>query len=141
MLCWGSQRRNLMWAIHYNVTVFITFKASDVGAVPCYVIMFLALETSIFIICHHVDCRWWSDGGSQLLYSIKLFNFRYCIAEHLWSLLIYVAGQTMGLLQTLNEYPEGGCIICEIAPLSFCPESVDACCEGLLFMLLDLHEA
>ena len=37
MLCWGSQRGNLMWAIHYNVTVFITFKTSKCwgNAWPC----------------------------------------------------------------------------------------------------------
>ena len=84
MLCWGSQKRNLTWAIHYNVTLLITFKTPNVRAIPCYVAMFLALETSVLIIWHHVDCRWWSDCGSQLLYSIKLFNFGYCIVEGLW---------------------------------------------------------
>ena len=64
-----------MWAIHYNVTVFITFKTPNVGAMPGYVAMFLALETSIVFICHYVDHRWWSDGISQLLYSVKFFNF------------------------------------------------------------------
>ena len=53
-----------MWAIHYDVTVFITFKTPNVWAMPGYVAMFLALETSIFVIQHHVDCRWWNDGGS-----------------------------------------------------------------------------
>ena len=64
-----------MWAIHYNVTVVITFKAPNVWAMPGYVTMSLALETFIFIIHHHVDHRWWSDGGSQLLFSVKFFNF------------------------------------------------------------------
>ena len=83
MLCWGSQRRNLMWTIHYDVAVLITFKTPNVRAIPCYVAMFLALEKSIFIVWHDVDCRWWSDGGSQLLYSIKLFNLQ--ILHHSWS--------------------------------------------------------
>ena len=46
-----------MQAIHYNVTIVITFKTPNVGAMPGYVAMFLALETSIFIIHHHVDHR------------------------------------------------------------------------------------
>ena len=48
-----------MWTIHYNVTVFITFETPNVGAIPGYLAMFLALETSIFFICHHADV----DGG------------------------------------------------------------------------------
>ena len=94
VLCWGSQRRYPLWTIHYNVTILITFKTPNVGAISCYVSLFLALKTSILIVWQHVDCRWWSDGGSQLLYSIKLFDFGYCITEHLWSLLIYAGGQT-----------------------------------------------
>ena len=100
-----------------------------------------ALKTVILIIWHHVGCRWWNNHGSQLLYSIKLFNFRYCIAEWLWSLLIDVGGQTMGILQIFKEYPDGGCIFCKAASLSFCLELVDVCCNGFLFSLLDLHEA
>ena len=76
----------------------------NVGAISCYVSMFLVLKKVILIIGHHVDCRRWSYGGSQLLYNIKLFNFGYYIAECLWSLLIYVGGQTVSILQTLNEY-------------------------------------
>ena len=64
-----------MWAIHYDVTIFITFKTPNVWVMPGYVAMFLELETSIFIICHNVEHIWWSDGGSQLLYSITFFNF------------------------------------------------------------------
>ena len=50
MFCWGSQRRYPVWTIHYDVTVLITFKTPDVGAIPWYVAMFLALEASILII-------------------------------------------------------------------------------------------
>ena len=46
----------------------------------------------------------------------------------------------MGILLTLNEYPDGSCIIHEIASLSFWFELMDVCCEGLLFSLLELHE-
>ena len=56
-----------MWAIHYNVTIVITFKTPNVGAMPGYVAMFLALETFIFIIHHHADHRWWSDGQSVVV--------------------------------------------------------------------------
>ena len=141
MLCWGSQRRNLMWAIHYNVIILLTFKTPNVGAIPCYVTMFLALKTSILIIWHHVDHRCWSDGGRQLLYSIKLFTFGYCVAEHLWSLLIYAGGQTMGILQTLDEYSDCSYIIGEVTPFSFCLELMYIHCKGLLFLLLDLQES
>ena len=139
MLCWGSQRRNPMWPIHYNVTILITFKTSNVGTMSCNVSLFPALKTSVLII--HVDHRWWSDGGSQLLYSIKLFNCGYCITEHLWSLLIYAGGQTVGILQTLDEYPDCSHIICEVTPFNFCLESMYICCKGTLFSLLDLHES
>ena len=47
----------------------------------------------------------------------------------MWSLLIYVGGQTMCILQTLNEYAESGCIICKVTLLSFCLESVDVSCK------------
>ena len=103
MLCRGSQRRNPMWTIHYNVTILITFETSNVGALSSYMSFFLTLKTLVLIIWHHVDHRWWSDGGGQLLYNIKLFNFGYCITEHLWSPLIYAGGQTVGILQTLDE--------------------------------------
>ena len=104
----------------------------NVGAISCYMTMFLALKTSILIIWHHVDCTWWTDGGSQLLYSIKHFNFGYCVAEHLWSLLIYAGGQTVSILQALDEYPDCNCIICKVTPFSFCPEPMYICCKGLL---------
>ena len=83
VLCWCSQRRYPMWAIHYNVTILIIFKTPNVGAISCYVSLFLSLKTLILTVWHHVDHRWWSDGDSQLLYCIKLFDFRYCITEHL----------------------------------------------------------
>ena len=54
-----------MWAVHYDVTVLITFKTPNVGTMSCYVIMFLALETSILVICHHVD----QDGGVLVVVS------------------------------------------------------------------------
>ena len=45
-----------MCAIHYNVTILITFKTPNVGTISCYVTMFLALETS-FVIMLAVDGR------------------------------------------------------------------------------------
>ena len=39
-----------MWAINYDVIVCIIFKTPNIGAIPCYVTMILALESSIFII-------------------------------------------------------------------------------------------
>ena len=47
----------------------------NVGAMPGYVAMFLALETSIIIICHHVDCRWCSDGSSQLFTPLSFSTY------------------------------------------------------------------
>ena len=72
VLCWGSQRRYPVWTIHYNVTILITFETPNVGEISCYMFLFLALETVILIVWYHVDHRWWSNCGSQLLYSIKL---------------------------------------------------------------------
>ena len=46
----------------------------------------------------------------------------------------------MGILQTLDEYPDCSHIICEVTSFSCCLESVHICCEGLFFLLLDLHE-
>ena len=100
-----------MWTIHDNVTTLITFKASDVKAFSCYMSLFLALKTVILIIGHHADCTQWNNHGSQLLYGIKLLIFGYCISECLWSFLIDMSYQTMGILQTFDEYPDGGCII------------------------------
>ena len=112
----------------------ITFKTPNVGVISCYVSLFLALKTVILIIWHHVDCRWWSGSGSQLLYSIKHFDIGYCITEHLWSLLIYVGDQNVGILQTLDEYSDCSCIICEVTPFSFCLEMMYDCCEELFFL-------
>ena len=130
-----------MWAVHDNLTIFITFKASNVRAISCYMSLFLALKTVILIIGYHVDFRRWNNHGSQLLYSIKLLNFGYCITECLRSFLIDASSQTMGILQTFDEYPDGGYIICKVASLSFHLEPVDICCKGFLFSLLDFHEA
>ena len=129
-----------MGIIHDNMTILITFEASNVRVISCYVSLFLALETVILIVGHHVDCRQWNNHGSQLFYSIKLLNFRYCITECLWSLLIDASSQAMGILQTFDEYYDGDCIIHKVASLSFHLESVDVCCKGSLFSLLDFHE-
>ena len=59
----------------------------------------------------------------------------------LWSLLIDACYQTMCILQTFDEYPDGGCIIHKVASLSFHLELVDICCKGFLFSLPDFHEA
>ena len=130
-----------MWTIHGNMTILITLEASNVRAIPCYVSLFLALETVVLFIGHHVDCGRWNNHGGELLDSIKLLNLRDCISECLWSFLIDVSRQTMGILQTLDEDPDGGCIICKVASLSFHLESVDVCCRGFLFSLLYFHEA
>ena len=60
-----------MWTIHDNVAIPITFQTPNVRAISCYVSLFLALETMILIIGHHVDCRWWNNCAGQLLYSIS----------------------------------------------------------------------
>ena len=57
------------------------------------------------------------------------------------SFLIDASSQTKGILQTFDEDPDGGCIIHKVASLSFHLESVDVCCKGFLFLLLDFHEA
>ena len=141
MFCWSSQRRYPVWTIHHNVTILITLEASNVRAISCYMSLLLALKTVILFIGHHVHCRWWNNHGGQLLYGIKLLNFGYCISEYLWSFLIDASGQTKGILQTFDEYPDGGYIICKVASLGFCPVMVDVCCKGFLFSLLDFHEA
>ena len=41
----------------------------------------------------------------------------------------------------LSVYLDGGCIICKAASLSFHLESVDVCCKGFLFSLLDFYDA
>ena len=85
MFCWGSQRRNPVWAIHDNVTILFTLKASNVRVISCYMSLLLAPETEILFIGHHVDCRRWNNHGCDLLYSSKLLNFRDYISECLWS--------------------------------------------------------
>ena len=84
------------------------------------------------------------DGGVIVAVScctaLSFSTLDIAIAEHLLSLLIYVGGQTVGILQTLNEYPDGGCIIHEITSFSLCLESMDIHCKGLLILLLDVHE-
>ena len=75
-----------MWTIHDNVTIFVTLEASNIRAVLYYMCLFLALETAIFFMGHHVDCGRWDYCGCELLYSIKLLYFRDCISGFLWSL-------------------------------------------------------
>ena len=87
-----------MWTIHDNVTILITLKASNVRAISYYMSLFLALETVIFFIGHHVDCERVNNHGCELLYSIRLLNFRDCISECLWSFLIDAGSQTTGIL-------------------------------------------
>ena len=133
-----------MWAIHYNVTILITFKTPDVGTISCYVSFFLVLKTVILIVWHHVDHRWWSDGGSQLLYHIKLFDFGYCIAECLWSFFLCAGGQTVGIHQCSNPLMNILNVAASFVKLhlfNFCLELMYICSKGLLFSLLDLHES
>ena len=59
MLCWGSWRRYPMWAIHYNVTILITFKTPNVGAISCYL-----FDTMLTI-----------DGGVMVAVSCTAFSF------------------------------------------------------------------
>ena len=101
IFCWGFQRRYPVWAIHDNVTILTAFKTSKVRAISCYVSLFQALKKVILIIGHHADCRQWNNCGSQLLCSIKLLNFGYCITECLRPFLIDVSSQTMGIYKPL----------------------------------------
>ena len=129
-----------MWTIHYNVTILITHESSNIRAISYYMSLFLALETVIFFMGHHVDCGRWNNCGCELLYSIKLLNFGDGISECLQSLLIDVGSQAMRILQSFDEDSVGGSIIPEVASLIFCFELVNICCKGFLFSLLDLHE-
>ena len=81
-----------MWAIHYNMTIFITLKTSDIWAMMCYVTLFLALETAIFLLRHDVDCGRSNNHGCKVLCSLQSLNFGYSICEGLWSLFIDVGG-------------------------------------------------
>ena len=56
-----------MWAIHYDVTILITFKTPNVRAIPCYVAMFLALETSP--LSSSFDVMLTIDGGVMVAVS------------------------------------------------------------------------
>ena len=129
-----------MWTIHDNVTIFVTLKASNIRAISCYMSLFLALETTIFFMGHHVDYGRWDNCGFELLYGIKLLNFGDGISKCLWSLLIDVGSQAMNILQSFDEDSDGGSIILKVASLSFCFELVDVCCKGFLFSLLNLHQ-
>ena len=80
--------------------------------------LFLTLETVVIFIGHHVECRRWNNYGCELLYSIKLLNFGDDISE---------CSQAMGILQSINEDPDGGSIIHKIASLSLCFALVDVC--------------
>ena len=66
VVCHGG-RRYPVWAIHDNVTILITFEASNIRAISCYMSLFLALEAAILIIGHHVGCRRWNNHGSTAL--------------------------------------------------------------------------
>ena len=132
VLCWGSQRRYPVWTIHYNVTILITFETPNVGAISCYMSLFLVLETVILIIWHHVDHRWWSNHGSQLFQLQILCHwvfcgpFTYMSVARLWAFF----KPLMNILMVAASFVK--------LPLSFCPELVDVHCEELLFLLLDL---
>ena len=43
-------------AIHDDTSILIAFMISDVKAVSCDMSQLLILETSVFIVGHHVDC-------------------------------------------------------------------------------------
>ena len=68
-----------MWAIHYNMTVFVTLKTSDTGAMTCYVTLFLALKTAIFLLRHDFDHGRWNNCGCKVLCDLKSLNFEYSI--------------------------------------------------------------
>ena len=98
------------------------------------------LETEIFFMGHHIDHGRWNNHGCELLYRVRLLYFRDCINECLWSLLIDVGSQTMGILQSFNEDSDGSSIICKVSSLSLCFKLMDIHSKGFLFSLLDLHE-
>ena len=96
VLCLGSQRRYPVWTVHDNVTVLITLEIPNDGAFSCYMSLFLALETVIFLVWHHVDCKWWSNHGvscctalSFSILHIALLNicgpFSYMWLARLWA--------------------------------------------------------
>ena len=90
---------------------------------------------------HHIDHGKWNNHSCELLYDIKLLYFGDYIGECLWSLLIDVGSQAMGILQSFDEDSDGSSILCKVASLSLCFKLMDVCCKGFLFSLLDLHEA
>ena len=47
----------LSGAIHCDMPIIITVKASDVRAIACHVASFLALETFIIVTGHGIDQR------------------------------------------------------------------------------------
>ena len=126
--------------VHDNVIIFIILIASNMRAILCYMSLFLALETVIFIMGHHVDCGRWNNCGCELLYSIKLLNFGDGIHEYLQSFLIGVGSQIMGILQSFDEDSDGSSIICKVASLSLFFKLMDVCCKGFLVSLLDHNE-
>ena len=129
-----------MQTIHDNVTIFITLIASNMRAISCYMTLFPTLDTVLFFMGHHTNCGRWNNHSCELLYCIKLFYFGDCISDCLWSLLIDVGSQTMGILQSFDEDSEGGGIICKVTSLSLCFKLVDIHCKGFLFSLLNLDE-
>ena len=90
-----------------------------------YVLVLDTGNSNIFMR-HYVDCGKWDNHGCELLYSIKLLNFRDGISESLQSLFIDVGSQAMVILQSFDEDSGGGSIICKSASLSFCFEPYGA---------------
>ena len=65
-----------MWAVHDDMTIFITFIAPNVMTVSSIVSWFLTLKTAILFVWHYFDCGRWDDCCCELLCGIKFFHFQ-----------------------------------------------------------------
>ena len=57
--CGCTRGWHLMWTVHYNMPIFITFKAMYIWAVESYMSWFLTLEASILFMGQNIYCWWW----------------------------------------------------------------------------------
>ena len=115
MCCWSSWRMYSVWAIHDNVTIFVTLIAPNVRAMSYHMSWFLTLETAIFVIQHHSNCGGWDEHCHKLLHGIQLLHFWDGIHECLRSLFVDVNHQTMGILPSFDKNPNSSSVICKVA--------------------------
>ena len=87
MYWWCSWGRYIVRAIHDDMSVFIAFLTSDMRVVSCNVSCFLTLETSVFIIGHHVDWWGWEDYHGKLLSCIQ-FSTSVMASVRVWGSLL-----------------------------------------------------